>query len=430
MRGPTISIAAALLICIAACASAQDFEQEPISYSKATPTDRVAKLAAELSAGRKQLTFDSRLGYLKPLLQELDVPESSQTLVFSKTSLQRQRISPRTPRALYFNDDVYVGYCQDGEVLEIAAVDPNLGGTFYVIDQTDDQRPRIVRETDNCLICHGSSQTKNVPGFVVRSLYVNRSGLPLLAEGTHRIDQTSPLEDRWGGWYVTGTHGEQKHLGNLIVETKQVPPDLDLSPHMNQTSLKGRFDEDEYLTPHSDIVALMVLEHQADAHNLITAANFGVRQAMHYQSALNRELNQPEDHLWDSTKSRIKSVCEPLVEYLLFSEEAKLSAKITGTSTFAQDFARRGPHDSKGRSLREFDLERRMFRYPCSYLVYSDHFQHLPTEAKEYVFRRIHEVLTGSDQSKPFAHLSADDRQSIREILLETLPGLPDYWRS
>jgi len=408
----------------------QDFEQEPISYSKAKPNDRVARLIEELESGSKQLSFDDEFGYLKPLLRELEVPESSQTLVFSKTSLQRQRIAPRTPRALYFNDDTYVGYCQDGEVLEITSVDPQLGAVFYVIDQSDDRRPRIVRETDNCLICHGSSQTKNVPGFVVRSLYVNRSGLPLLAEGTHRIDQTSPIEHRWGGWYVTGKHGDQKHLGNLVIETREVPRDLDLSSNMNLAELGDRFDKSEYLTPHSDIVALMVLEHQADMHNRITAANYGVRQAMHYQASLNRELKQPEDQLWDSTKSRIKSVCEPLLEYLLYSEEARLTAKMEGTSGFAEEFASRGPRDSKGRSLRDFDLEKRMFKHPCSYLIYSDHFQQLPVQAKDYVYRRLHEVLTGQDTTKPFEHLTPDDRTAVREILLDTLPDLPDYWRT
>jgi hypothetical protein len=408
----------------------QDFEQEPISYSKGKSNDRVTRLIEQLESGDKELPFDKRFGFLKPLLQELEIPESSQTLVFSKTSLQRQRIAPRTPRALYFNDDTYVGYCQNGEVLEIASVDPQLGAVFYVIDQTESSRPRIVRETDNCLICHGSSQTKHVPGFVVRSLYVNRAGLPLLAEGTHRIDQTSPIEHRWGGWYVTGKHGDQKHLGNLVIETREVPRDLDLSPNLNLTDLGERFDKSEYLTPHSDLVALMVLEHQADMHNYITAANYGVRQAMHYQASLNRELKQPEDHLWDSTKSRIKSVCEPLLAYLLFSEEAKLTAKMEGTSKFAEEFAARGPRDSKGRSLRDFDLERRMFKYPCSYLIYTDHFQQLPPEAKEYIYRRLHEVLTGKDTTKRFAHLSTEDRTAIREILLETLPDLPDYWRT
>ena len=419
-----------LALCLAHSLAAQDFEQEPISYSKTDPNDRVTRLIEQLQNGEKKLPFDPQFGYLKPLLRELDIPESSQTLVFSKTSLQRQRIAPKTPRALYFNDDTYVGYCQDGEVLEITAVDPQLGAVFYAIDQTDDGRPRIVRETDNCLICHGSSQTKNVPGFVVRSLYVNRTGLPLLSEGTHRIDQTSPIENRWGGWYVTGKHGEQKHLGNLVVETRKVPRDLDLSPNMNLTDLGDRFDKSEYLTPHSDLIALMVLEHQANAHNYITAANYGVRQAMHYQAALNRELKQPEDQLWDSTKSRIKSVCEPLVEYLLFSEEAKLISRMEGTSGFAEEFSKQGPRDSKGRSLRDFDLEKRIFKHPCSYLIYSDHFQQLPAEAKEYVFRRMHEVLTGADKSKAFEHLSDEDRTAIREILLETLPDLPDYWKA
>ena len=425
----TLAIAAAHLLSSHPCA-AQDFEQEPIAYSKAKPNDRVARFIEQLESGEKKLGYDEQLGYLRSLLAELEVPESSQTLVFSKTSLQRQRISPRTPRALYFNDDTYVGYCQDGEVLEIASVDPQLGAVFYAIDQTDDSQARIVRETDNCLICHGSSQTKNVPGFVIRSLYVNRTGLPLLAEGTHRIDQTSPIEQRWGGWYVTGKHGTQKHLGNLVVETRQVPRDLDLSPNMNLIDLGDRFDKSEYLTPHSDIVALMVLEHQADMHNRITAANYGVRQAMHYQEALNRELKQPEDQLWDSTKSRIKSVCEPLVEYLLFSEEAKLTAKMEGTSAFSEEFAERGPRDKKGRSLRDFDLENRLFKHPCSYLIYSEHFQQLPGQAKEYVYRRLHEVLTGEDKTKPFEHLTAEDRTAIREILLETVADLPDYWRS
>ena len=431
MRRYLSAVTSSVLIAwMAATASGQDFEQEPISYSKSQPNDRVTRLIDAMQSGEKELPFDEHLGFLKPLLKELEIPESSQTLVFSKTSLQRQRIAPRTPRALYFNDDTYVGYCQEGEVLEITSVDPQLGAVFYVIDQTDDSRPRIVRETDNCLICHGSSQTKNVPGFVVRSLYVNRTGLPLLAEGTHRIDQTSPIADRWGGWYVTGKHGDQKHLGNLVVETRQVPRDLDLSPNMNLTDLGDRFDKSKYLTPHSDIVALMVLEHQADAHNRITAANYGVRQAMHYQTALNRELKQPEGQLWDSTTSRIKSVCEPLVEYMLFSDEAKLTAKMEGTSGFAEEFAQRGPRDSKGRSLRDFDLEKRIFRHPCSYLIYSDHFQKLPAEAKEYVYRRLHEVLTGKDKTKPFDHLSDEDRQAIREILVETLPGLPEYWRA
>ena len=258
-------------------------------------------------------------------------------LVFSKTSFQRNRIGPRTPRALYFNDDVYVGYCQGGDVLEISAVDPQLGAVFYTLEQSRLLSPNFRRQTDNCLICHGSSQTKEVPGHVVRSVFADASGLPILSSGTYRVDQTTPIKNRWGGWYVTGTHGDQKHLGNLIVRGRLDRDEVDNSAGLNQTCLDNRFDTSSYLTPHSDIVALMVLEHQTDAHNLITRANFLTRQAMHYQQSLNRELKEPPDRVWDSTTSRIKNAGEPLVEYLLFSGEAELAAPIRGTSGFADE---------------------------------------------------------------------------------------------
>ena len=408
----------------------QEFEKEPILYSRSQPANRVSQLLEQFAAGQRHLAHEEQFGYLRSLLAELDVPASSQTLVYSKTSMQRQRISPRMPRALYFNDDVYVGYCQGGEVLEISAVDPQLGTVFYTVDQEIAVRPTIRRQTDNCLICHGSSMTKETPGQVLRSVFTAADGLPVLSAGTHRIDQTSPLEKRWGGWYVTGTHGDQKHLGNLIVRGRADPNEIDNSAGLNLTSLAGRFDTSAYLSPHSDIVALLVLEHQADAHNHLTRANHLTRQAMHYQQTLNRELKEPPGRVWDSTKSRIKSAGEPLVEYLLFSGEAPLTARIQGTSAFAEEFARRGPRDSRGRSLRDFDLKSRIFKYPCSYLVYSPSFAGLPAEVRDYVLRRMWDVLSGQDKSEKFAHLTHADRTAILEILLETLPDLPEYWRA
>lgn len=409
-------------------AQGDEFEQEPISYSKSEPENRVATLIGELEAGTKRLAYEEDRGYLRSLLAELEVPVSSQMLVFSKTSLQRDRIAPDHPRAIYFSDDVYVGFCQDGDVLEVSAVDPKLGAVFYTVDQHSIERPLIQRQTDNCLICHGSSQTKDIPGHVVRSVLTDARGLPILSAGTYRIDHTSPLDNRWGGWYVTGTHGTQKHLGNLIIQGRREPEKIDNSAGHNNTTLAGRFDSSRYLSPHSDIVALMVLEHQTGAHNYLTRANFLTRQAMHYQQALNREMGEPADHLWDSTKSRIKSACEPLVEYLLFSGETKLSEKLQGTAAFAEEFAARGPRDRQGRSLRDLDLTRRMFKHPCSYLIYSESFVALPTEARDYVLRRLWEVLCGQDQSEKFAHLNPADRAAVLAILRDTLPDLPEYW--
>jgi hypothetical protein len=410
-------------------AAAADLDAEPIRYGTAMADNRVSRLEERLAAGKATLIPEKQLGYLRTLLKELDVPESSQVLVFSKTSLQRHRISPYTPRAIYFNDDVYVGYCRNGDVIELGAVDPNLGTVFYTLDQKKKDKAHLTRQGESCLLCHGSSANEGLPGQVVRSVYADADGQPILAAGTFRIDHSSPLKQRWGGWYVTGKSGKQTHLGNLIIEGKRVPDDLENKDGVNVTDLGPYFKTSAYLTPHSDIVALMVLEHQAQAHNLITRANFLTRIALHDEAELNKALGQSAKGHSDSTTRRIKNAGEPLVKYLLFSEEAQLTDAVEGTSAFAREFARRGPFDNKGRSLRDFDLRKRMFKYPCSYVIYSAAFDGLPAEVKEYVYRRLWEVLTGKDTGKEFAHLSGADRQAVLEILRETKPNLPDYWR-
>ena len=420
-----LGIAGVSWVCCAAWsadAAGQDFESEPISYAKQSADNPVSRLFRQLEQGDNRLAYHPQFGYLPALLKALDVPVSSQTLVYSKTSLQRHRIAPRTPRAIYFNDDVYIGYCQDGDVLEISVADDRLGTVFYSLDQAETADLHLVRQTDNCLICHGSSATRQVPGHLVRSVYVDASGLPMLASSTYRTDYTSPFNQRWGGWYVTGTHGNQKHLGNYVHQGHGQPERADNSAGQNVASLADRFDTSKYLTPHSDLVALMVLEHQVAFHNALVFANFQTRQATHYEKTLNEGLGEPAGTAWESTGRRIAAGCEPLVECLFFCEEAELTAPIRGTSAYADEFARRGPHDAAGRSLHEFDLSRRIFRYPSSYLIYTSGFRNLPPEAMQYVRRRMHEVLDGTDASRKFAHLSADDRRAIREILTATLP--------
>jgi hypothetical protein len=412
-----------------AAARADNIEQEPIRYSATKASNAVSRLEERLQAGKSQLAFDKDFGYLPALLRELDILPSSQMLVFSKTSFQRSRIGPKTPRALYFNDEVYVGYCQGGQVLEISVADPKLGTAFYTLEQ-DGASPRFTRQVDSCLLCHCSSHTHQVPGHVVRSVLVDGAGLPILSAGTYRIDQTSPLEKRWGGWYVTGTHGPQTHLGNLVIPTKTVKYPVENAQGLNVADLSKRLDLSAYLTPHSDIVALLVLEHQAEAHNLLTQAAFQTRAALHVQAALNRELKEPEDKLRESTKSRIRSVGDQLVRYLLFCREVPLMAKVAGTSKFAAEFTARGPRDGKCRSLRDFDLETRLFKYPCSYLIFSDDFAALPALVKEYVYEQLWEILHGWETTNDFNHLSVADRQAILEILLATKADLPESWRA
>lgn len=419
----------ACVLPVSANAIDAEYEHDAIDYSGSTPNNAVSRLQDRITAGETSLEYDPKTGWLRSLLREFAVDEASQMLVFSKTSLQRNRIAPRTPRAVYFADDVYVGFCRSGDLIEVAAADPRLGAVFYTLDQKNADRPTLTRQTDNCLTCHASSaQTGGVPGFVVRSVYSDSAGLPILSAGSFRTDHSSPLEQRWGGWYVTGTHGHAKHLGNLIAEDKENPARF-LPENLNVTNVSGRFDASSYPTPHSDIVALMVLEHQTAAHNTITAANFATRRALWDEKALDDAFGDGADSQRESTTRRINNAAEKVLETLLFSGEAKLTSRIAGTSGFAESFAPKGPRDSKGRSLRDFDLESRMFKHPCSYLSYSAAFDGLPDQTRERIYLRLHEVLTGKYASEKFAYLSPSDRHAIREILLDTKPGLPEYWR-
>lgn len=413
---------------MASTLSAEDFDREPINYSKATPANSVTELQSKLDTGKIKLGYHPERGYLDSLLEALSVSPKSQSLVYSKTSLQIARIRPRTPRAIYFNDDLYVGYCQLGDVMEFSVADPKLGTVFYTIDQRETEQPQFVRQTDNCLICHASSRTDNIPGHVIRSLFVNAGGQPMFSAGSYIIDHSTEWEKRWGGWYVTGKHGEAQHLGNLIVRSRDVPRPVENSAGQNVTDLTTFFRPEHYLSPHSDLVALTVLAHQAKGHNLITRANFSTRQALHYQENLNNELGEKPGHAWESTTRRIASASEDLLEYLLCSGEAPLPAPITGTSGYAEEFSQRGPKDTQARSLYQLDLQTRLLKYPCSYLIYTDSFRQLPTNMLTRLGRRMNEVLTNQDKAETWQHLSAEDRQHIHSILLATKNHLPEVF--
>ena len=398
-----------------------------IQYSKAPVDDAIARLQRRIDAGEVKLQTDDNFGYLRSVLRALDVSQSSQVLVFSKTSFQAPRIAPRTPRALYFNDHLAIGFVRTGDVLEFASLDPKLGVVFYTLDQAPAAHPHFDRR-DTCLQCHQSGGTLGVPGLVVRSVFPDSTGMPMFHAGTFVTDHRSPLKERWGVWYVTGTHGTQSHMGNAVVEDRDRPDKLSNEGTRNLTDLHGKLDTGAYLTPDSDIVALMTLEHQTQMVNLITRVGWEARLAVYDSAAINQALGNPEG-LSDSATHRINSAAEELVDYMLFSGETRLTAPIKGTSDFAQEFSRLGPKDQQGRSLREFDMQTRMFRYPCSYMIYSEAFDAMPRVMRDRVYRRLWEVLSGKDSSAPFAHLSAADRKGIYEILGATKIDIPSYWR-
>jgi hypothetical protein len=400
-----------------------EYEQSPIEYSASTPHNCVSDLQAQLERNAVSLNYEPKQGYLRSLLEKLKIDPASQVLVFSKTSKQRDRISPRTPRAIYFNDDVYVGYCHNGSTIEVSVADPSLGAVFYTIDQKNEAKPKLERQTQSCLQCHGTSQTDDIPGFMMRSLYVDQSGLPILSEGGHYVDDTTKLEDRWGGWYVTGKLNGQEHLGNLIIHDRSAPKPWGNVPPKDIPELRDEISVDNYLTPHSDAVALMVLAHQTYVHNLITKANFTARQALRYQVEFNRALGNPPEEKLESVTHRIEGAGDKLLAGLLFVDEAPIEKPIEGSTDFAKKFEQDGPRDKQGRSLREFDLKARLFKFPCSYLIYSQAFDALPTPMKSYVATRLTDILEGRGGDS-FSHLSVDDRQAVFEILRDTKPDL------
>ena len=397
------------------------YDEEPIFYARPPAADPIARFQRRLDSGEVKLEFKpGGRGWIDSILQALNISPTSQTLVFSKTSLQLYRIGPSTPRALYFNDDVYIGFVPNGDVVEISTVDPDRGGMFYTLDQRPSDRPRIARR-DECLQCHASPKTLGVPGHLVRSVYSDPEGYPMTNIGSFTTDLRSPFSERFGGWYVTGTHGSQTHMGNAFIRDREKPDKLDKKGTLNRTSLRGLVDLDPYLTPHSDIVALTVLAHQTAFHNYVARVNYETRVALYMQAGMNKALGRPEDEWSDSVKRRIDRAVEILASQVFLSGEAPLTAPLRGTSGFAEQFAQQGPFDRRGRSLRQFDLEKRIFRYPMTFLVYSDSFTRLPPIVLEKFQRRVRQVLT--TDVKDYAHLSASDKQAIREILDDTRPA-------
>jgi hypothetical protein len=237
------------------------------------------------------------------------------------------------------------------------------------------------------------------------------------------------MNERWGGWYVSGKHGSDRHMGNAMVRDPDKPEQLETESTQNLTSLTGRFDTSAYLGPHSDIVALMTLEHQTHMTNLLTRVGWEARIALHYQQIVNKATGEAPDFIGESVNHRLDSAVEELLDYMLFVHESPIKDRIEGVSGFSATFPQRGPRDRQGRSLRDFDLERRLFKYPLSYMIYSEQFDALPKIVHERFYRRLYAVLSGQDHNADFAPLREGDRRAILEIVRDTKQNLPEDWR-
>ncbi len=405
-----------------------DSEYAAIGYSAMPMNNPIARLQTRLERGEVKLEFKAPRGYLDSALKHLGINPSSQLLVYSKSSLQVEWVNAARPRAIYFNDDTYAAWVQAVGVLEFETMDSELGPVFYTLTNQPDSPPTFGREILRCLDCHDkfALQGGGVPMFRVTSSYVDVNGLTLKPVAAAEVTDQTPLALRWGGWYVSGHEGAQVHLGNLQVHAASELQDLGRVRRGNLSSLGGLLDTGPYLTDKSDVVALLVFEHQATVYNLITHINFKVRSRVERESnaapvavALNRKLN-PKTRAW------MQQLTEPLVQAMLFANAAPLTDAVAGTSGFDKWFQARGPRDRGGRSLRELDLKTRLFKYPLSYLVYSPAFDGLPDYVRHYVYERFLEILSGPDAGAPFSKLTAADKQAVLEILTATKPEFAD----
>jgi hypothetical protein len=410
-RSSLIVVSVVSVVSVVALAAAV-FAQAP---NDAPPGDALTRLGQQLERGAATLEFRDGVGYLPSLLEHLRINVDSQMLVFSKTSFQQALINPKNPRALYFNDEVSVGTVPGGDVYELLALEPTRGMVFYTLDIKQVEQPRLRRRGVECLFCHAMGN-KGAPSLVVASVFPDKDGIPAYTSTfINTIDHRTPFEQRWGGWYVTGTHGSQRHMGNAIAADPLRPLDLELSHSQNLTTLADKFEVSKYLTGTSDIVALMTLEHQVGMANRLNALSFEYGRAKH-------------DGVSDADWTSLDGDIDDLVGYMLFVDEAPLLEPVKGVSSFTLTFPQRGPRDKQGRSLRDFELQSRVFRYPLSYMVYSDLFDSLPVPISDRVYRRLYDVLTGKDTNPKYVALSDADRRAALEILLGTKPNLPDYW--
>ena len=386
-----------------------DIDDPPHNYRLRTPQDRFTRLKAALESGEIALDRSSEKAFLVSLLKALNVPVTSQMLVFSTTSLQLNVISPANPRALYFNEDLYVGFIPRGR-LEIVSLDPELGGIFYIADIPDETRAFRAERSDRCMNCHVSEDTRYVPGLAIRSVIPGPGGGSL--EGYRRGESGHgiPFNQRFGGWHVTGRHGITNHLGNLTgrmtageIITISNPPG-------------SRFSFEKYPVATSDILPQLLHEHQAGFVNRVVEAGYRSRAALH---ASNGKLTPAQ-------ATELDEQAKIITRYVLFADEVPLSAGgVEGDAAYKADFLSTRRATADGISLKDFDLRTRLFKHRCSYMIYSPVFAGLPVPMKERIYRALASALNTTNPNKDYAYLPAAEKEAIRRILAATLPDFP-----
>ena len=316
---------------------------------------------------------------------------------------------------------MYVGYVPGTGTYELTGMDAELGPVFYTLRESEG----FERQTHTCLQCHAPSRNEGMPAHLLRSVHPDKTGMPVLRAGTSFVDHATPYEGRWGGWYVTGAPEDMRHLGNRVLAEGEERLEPAASVHDDLTELCMA---DSYPAATSDIVALLVLEHQAHVHNVLARADYDARRALYERRALNEALGNPPEARLGSTETRIDVAVRRVVKALLMIGEPPLPGPVGADSAFADLFQARGRRGSQGRSLRDLDLKERLFRYPLSYLIHSPSFSGLPEVLRERIWLELWLVLQGIREDEDYDTLSRSDRETLLVLLAETRGDLPGYW--
>jgi hypothetical protein len=380
------------------------FPELPHAYWTRTPADAFAGFLAKQQSGRGALLPGDAREQLVSLLQALNVPQASQLLAYSATSLQSGLILPSNPRAIYFNEEVYVGYVPGGR-LEVSAIDPVLGPVFYLA-QSDATGRLHAQRTERCMNCHAGRTSWGVPGLVAESVIATAgSGASLDGFRRELAGHTIPLAERLGGWHVTGAHEQGEHLGNLLGAASA-------GGYTKFSNPPGsRFDWALYPVRTSDLFAHLLHEHQIGFHNLVTLGLYRTRDAL---AAGGGSVRQED-------RASLDEIAWRLVRYLLFSGEAALPAGgLKPELELRAAFSARRVAGPSGRSLRDLELGTHLFVNRCSYMIYTNGFSALPGELKQRVLRGLTLALGEKGAPAEFAYLPPEEKRSIRLILRET----------
>ena len=403
-----------------------DYDLEPHGYFSKDAKDPTTLLMKRVQRGEVIINEKPGKPLVERFLKELQLHKDTQVLVFSKTSLQRRAVSHSNPRAIYFNESVYLGWMPNGRI-EIASFDPELGPIFYFQRQLGDGKSPLLARTRSCLGCHAGDATNFLPGSLGRSVYPDQSGRSLLSlDEYRRSGHHIPLTDRYGGWFVSGNHGSMRHMGNAIASREGGKVTIDREQFANLEKLDRFFKTDAYPAPGSEIAALLVFDHQVTMHHRLVEASYRARQSL-----FDSKLDPKETDMSKLAKGRSREEFiegrDKVIDYMLFCEEVAIP-KVSCDPAFRRAFTSTRLPDRERRSLKDLRLDGRIFENRCSYMIYSPTFEHLPPMMKGAIYRRLHEILTSKDPIEGFQHLQQDEKRRILEILHDTKKDLPPNW--